>query len=131
MFNKNWNIAELLLKEVGFSLINYTIVFLSEKGPFGTGVLTVSKEKRFIITAAHVAKQIYQNTFDKIGIAIKPDNFFRQYPLFLAKEFVLKFWEAEFSIRDLKSNPFCKDLAIVEIPHFLEEAIYSVKELSD
>lgn len=126
---EKWDAGHALLTDVGqVRLIKHTVVICNSERPFGTCVLLKHQEKKYFLTAAHVALKISQNGYEQIGVAIKPDDIYRSYPLHPSEAFQPRFWDPEFREEHLKNDFKCKDLALIEIPVFMESIISAVKE---
>lgn len=109
-------------------LNTHTVVLSNENQPFGTCILIKYKGKKYLLTAAHVALQIGKQGYEHIGIVIMPDAISRDIPLHPACVFSPKLWDREFRNQDLQINPLnCKDLAIIDVPVFLESIINATK----
>jgi hypothetical protein len=125
---EQWLEAEDLLVDIGLRLMKYTVVLLNSSQPFGTCVLLEWNKKYYFLTAGHVAQKIGKRGYEKIGIAIIPDDMGRVIDLHPSEAFIPKFWDPKFVEDDLQGDPYqCKDLAIIEIPTFMESIIRAVK----
>ncbi len=126
---EKWRAAENQLTDIGhIQAAMYTVVLLNESRPFGTCILLQHGGKMYFLTAAHVATEIGKKRFEKIGVAIKPDKVLRNIPLYLSIAFQSKLWDPNFNKNDLQGDPFIvKDLAIIEVPLFLESSIKATK----
>ena len=125
---ETWNQAEDQLRKIGrFQAATYTVVLVNGSQPFGTCVLLQHGGKKYFLTAAHVALKIGKKGYEKIGVAVLPDEFPRNLDLHPSCAFQPKFWDSNFKAIDLHENPRAKDLAIIEIPLFLESIINVTK----
>lgn len=109
-------------------LSKHTVVLMNDSMAMGTGLLIKWKSKKYIVTAAHVAEQIFKKS-KKAAIIIQPDEIQRELSLEEASFFNFQNWDPDFKSTDLQEDLLnIKDLAIMEVPVHLQSIIDAVKE---
>ncbi len=129
---EKWREANNQLETIGRIQASHTVVLVNESShPFGTCVLLQYGKKKYFLTAAHVAQEIGKIGYKKIAVAVVPDEVPRILQLHPSEAFKPKPWDPNFKVSDLLEDPYqVKDLAIIEIPLFLESIINATKEFA-
>lgn len=111
-----WQNANQILDEYGNLIAPYTVILaFGESGSYGTAVLIKYKNKKVLLTASHVARQLKKSK--SIRLILRFDDRRREYPTRDPRDFEVKEWDLSFEDEMLQNvlglTP--KDLAIIEI----------------
>lgn len=111
-----WQNANQILDEYGNLIAPYTVILaFGEIGSYGTGVLIKYKNKKVLLTATHVARQLKKAK--TIRLILRFDDRRREYPARDPRDFEVKEWDLSFDDEMLQDvlGLAPKDLAIIEL----------------
>ncbi len=111
-----WDYANQILVEYGNLLSPHTIILgFDEYGSYGTAVLIKYKNRKVLLTATHVARQL--NKAKNVHVILKFDDIRREYPARDSRDFEIKEWDLDFDEKTLQdvliNTP--KDLSVIEL----------------
>jgi hypothetical protein len=126
---EKWQNANQILDEFGNLIAPYTVILaFGESGSYGTAVLIKYKDKRVLLTATHVARQLKKAK--TIRLILRFDDRRRVYPTRDPRDFEVKEWDLSFDdemLQDvLGSTP--KDLAIIELSPQISNMLENYKQ---
>ncbi len=112
---EEWQNAKLILDEYGSLIAPHTVILaFDENESYGTAVLINYKNKKVLLTATHVARQLKKAK--RIRLISHFDDRRREYPTRDPRDFEVKEWDLSFADEMLQDvlDSVPKDLAVIE-----------------
>ena len=126
---EEWKCANQLLDEYGTLAAPYTVLLaFDESGSYGTAVLIAYKDKKVLLTATDVARQLKKAK--RVRLILRFDDKRREYPARDPRDFEVQEWDLNFDdemLQDVVSTA-PKDLAVVELSPQLTNMLENYKQ---